>query len=338
MGRVPTFWNDETVELVKEHFVAVAVPTQVCRTESPEGEFLRSAGIDNQWVTSSGYMTCVSPAGKTLGKKPSRELLDEFLAQPEAARKPDPAALSKLLDSDAVVPSPPENALILRVHARFLARDDNGELRYPQEGDFRKTISPAFLEPNVEAMWIQEEEWKALVPENPTPGQTVEVDSAIPVRMARFHLNPQRSLTSESKIVGRDNVKTAKLTLTVDDVTDERIRMDVEGFIHWGADYDASKATSPNGPLKMGYETPIHGILEYDRRKQEFVRFDMVAPGDVWGRWGDANRNSMSVERAGRNPIGFAFELADGDSSTDRIPPGGNGERALRAGYLETGK
>jgi hypothetical protein len=33
----------------------------------------------------------------------------------------------------------------------------------------------------------------------------------------------------------------------------------------------------------------------------------------------------MYVERAGRTPFGFAFELASGNSPSNRIPPGGNG-------------
>ena len=110
--------------------------------------------------------------------------------------------------------------------------------------------------------------------------------------------------------------------------------MELEGFVHWGSDYDASKATTPNGPLGQGYETPLYGRVEYDRAKMAFTRFDIVAPGDVWGRWGDANGKSMYVERPGRNPFGFAFELAAGDSPSDRIPPGGNGSYVERTGYF----
>ena len=105
-----------------------------------------------------------------------------------------------------------------------------------------------------------------------------------------------------------------------------------------GTEFDATKATTPNGPLGFGYDTPIHGILEYDRAKKVFVRFDIVAPGDVWGRWGDANGKSQTIERPGRAPIGFAFELATGDSPSNRIPPGGHGGRAARGGYFTTGK
>lgn len=338
MGRAPTFWNDENIEILKNEFVCAAVPTQLCRADSPEGEFLRTAGIDKQWVTSSGYFSCVSPNGKTIVAGNNVKLaLEEFRKLPESERKPSTAELAALAAAEEVVPSPPKNGLILRVHGRFLARDEKGELRHAVKSDFR-SIYDAFLPPNTEYMWLTEDEWKALVPENPAKGQELVVDSAIGTRMARFHLTPQRALTSESGQRSVSEVKSTELKLVVDDVTADKIRMNVQGFIHWGTDFDAAKATSPNGPLRMGYEAPIHGIVEYDRKKQEFVRFDMIAPGDVWGRWGDANGNSMGVERPGRAPIGFAFELASGESPTDRLPPGGNGERALRAGYFASEK
>jgi hypothetical protein len=43
----------------------------------------------------------------------------------------------------------------------------------------------------------------------------------------------------------------------------------------------------------------------------------------------------MYVERPGRAPFGFAFELATGETPTDRIPPGGNGRYVSEAtGYF----
>ena len=88
MSRGLTFWNDATIELIKENFVAAAVPTWVYRAKSPEGEFLRGAGIDKQWVTSSGYMTCISPSGKKLGHAPSVKVLEAFKQLPESERSP----------------------------------------------------------------------------------------------------------------------------------------------------------------------------------------------------------------------------------------------------------
>jgi hypothetical protein len=243
-----------------------------------------------------------------------------------------------LKPSEQVIPAPPKGGLVLKVHGRFMARDDKGELRHVTGNDFPliKSDIGFLLAPNTEYMWLTQDEWQALVPANPVKGQKLPVASAISERMARFHLSPRRALTSEDGIVPKKAIKQATLTLIVDDVSADSIHLGLEGFIHWGTDYDAAKATSPNGPLGFGFATPIHGILEYDRVKKAFVRFDLVAPGEVWGRWGDANGNSQGVERAGKSPIGFAFELA-GNSPTDRLPPAGNGNRALKAGYFGGG-
>jgi hypothetical protein len=340
LGRAPSTWTDANIELIKKHFIAAAVPTELCRMKCPEGEFLRSAGIDKHWVTSSGYFDCVAPSGKWLGHIPSEKVLEAFRTLPEAERKPGAIKVPDLESHEKVIVSPPAGGLVLRVHGRFLARDDRGGLRPVTQADFPRSKSDLrfLLEPNTEYLWLTAQECQALVPTDPVKGQKIPVATALSERIARFHLSPRRALTSEDGIVPKNAIKKAELSLIVDEVSEERIRLGLEGFIHWGSDYDAAKATTPNGPLPFGYAAPIHGILEYDRAKKAFVRFDVVAPGDVWGRWGDANGNSQTVERAGRTPIGFAFELAQGDSPTNRLPPAGHGARALRAGYFGAAK
>ncbi len=346
MSRGLAYWNDETIALIKENFIAASVPTWVCRADSPEGEFLRGADIHHHWVTSSGYMNCVSASGKLLGGRPCAEVLEAFEKLPESERRPGAVQVADLKSSETVIESPPAGGLVLKVHARFLARGDDGQLRYAQTSDFPLMRDKPnvlrtwqlFLQPNTEYMWLTRDEWQSLVPADPAPGQKLAVDSAIGERMARFHLTPQRATTSEGGIVSPRSVKAAELTLLVEEVSPQRIAMALVGFVHWGSDYDESQATTPNGPLAQGFETPLYGRLEYDRAKRAFTRFDMVAPGDVWGRWGDANGNSMYVERPGRAPFGFAFELATGNSPTDRIPPGGNGRYVSERGYFAAAK
>lgn len=343
MSRELTWWNDETIRLIRESFVAASVPTWVSRADSPEGEFLRAAGLHEHWVTSSGYMHCVSASGKLLGGRPSVKVLEEFAKLPEAERRPGAVQVPDLKPSEEVIPSPPEGGLVLAVHARFLARDGDGRLRRARTDDFpllRDKPEVArewalFLEPNTEHMWLTRKEWRSLVPADPVPGAKLEVDPAIAERMARFHLTPQRATTSEGGIVSRRSVKEARLELRVVDASPAGIRMELEGSVHWGSDYDEAKATTPNGPLPQGFEARLQGRLEYDRGKDAFTRFDVIAPGHVWGRWGDANGKSMHVERPGRAPFGFALELAAGDSPTQRIPPGGNGRYVSEeTGYL----
>jgi hypothetical protein len=322
--------------------VAAAVPTEVCRAKGPEGEFLRSAGIHLQWVTSSGYMSCVAADGTLLGHDPSAKVLAAFEKLPEAQRKPSADKLRQPDPSEQMIPAPPAGGIVLKVHGRFLARDDQGQLRHVTGNDFPQLRGKEqeiqyhlfLFEPNTEYMWLTEEEWKSLVPADAVKGAKLAINQAIAMRMARFHLSPKRALTSEDCIVDRREVKSAELGLVVEDVSPERIELRLEGFVHHGTQFEGDKATTPNGPLGFGYETPIRGALAYDRVKQAFVRFDIVAPGNVWGRWGDANGKSQIIERPGRTPIGFAFELATGNSPTNRLPPGGHGGRALRSGYF----
>lgn len=343
MSRGLTFWNDDTIQLIREHFVAVSVPTWVCRSDGPEGEFLRGAGIDKQWVTSSGYMTCVSASGKRLGFEPCETVLQKFAELPESERLPKAVAVPDLAPGQAVIPAPPAGGIVLRVHARFLGRDEQGRLRHARPDDFplmqenrdARAVWPMFLQPNTECLWLTRDEWRALIPAQPVVGEWRLVDAAIPIRMARFHLTPQRATTSEGHIVAPQAVKSASLKLRVEEATPDRLTLQLVGHVHWGSEFDAAKATSPNGPLPQGFDSPLQGRIEYDRRRDAITRFDMVAPGDVWGRWGDANGKSMYVERPGRAPFGFALELATGDSPTDRIPPGGNGRYVTdRTGYF----
>jgi hypothetical protein len=287
-------------------------------------------------------MSCVTAGGKLLGHEPSAEVLAAFQELPRAQRQPGRGNLPRPDASQEQIPSPPAAGIVLKAHGRFLARDGEGRLRHVAGDDFPQLHGKKqeidyhlfLFEPNTEYMWLTEGEWKSLVPAEPARGVKLAVDPAIALRMARFHLSPKRALTSEDSIVNPREIQKAALYIIVQDVTAARIHLSLTGFVHHGSHYAAAQATSPNGPLEFGYETRVHGIIQFDRKAQRFVRFDIVAPGEVWGRWGDANGNSQIIERPGRSPIGFAFELAAGDSPSHRLPPGGHGSRALRSGYF----
>jgi hypothetical protein len=343
VSRGLTFWNDATIKLIRENFIAAAVPTWVCRAQNPEGEFLRGAGIDKQWVTSSGYMTCVSPGGKLLGYAPSEKLLQAFRKLPASERNPGAVKVPELTAAERLIPSPPPAGLVFKVHARFLSRGGHGKLRYAEPEDFPlmgKTTEGRhrwllFLQPNTEYMWLTADEARSLVPAKAVKGEEWEVPSNLVERLARFHLTPRRAMTSEGGILGKKEIKSAKLVPVVDEVSPEQLRLRLTGFVHTGTTFDKDKATTPNGPLGFGLMAPLHGVAEFDRTTNRFVRFDLIALGEVWGRWGDANGKSLFVERPGSTPFGFALELAKGDSPTERIPPGGNpAYLSPRSGYF----
>ena len=290
-------------------------------------------------------MDVVSAGGKHLGHFPSAKVLDAFHKLPEVDRKPNAGVIADLKPGESVVPEPPKNGLVLKVHTRALARDESGNYRNVTIDDYplKKGNVKSFQEhshyfgPNTDYMWITEAEWRGLVSGPFVKGEKREVIQQIADRLSIFHLMPRR-LTSEGASWSKSQLKTAKLSLIVDDVSESKVRFRAIGFAHLGSTYDASKATSPNGPLAFGYEAPLHGILEYDRKKDVITRFDLVALGDVWGRWGDANGKSQTVERPGRNPVPIAFELATGASPTERLAPGGNGSYVDKTGYFAIAK
>ncbi|MEC7582871.1 MAG: hypothetical protein VYE77_01015 [Planctomycetota bacterium] len=345
MSRGLSYWTDERIAFLAQNFIAVGVPTWVARADGPEGEFLRAAGVDKQWVTSSGYKTCLSASGRNLGRAPSEEVLAKFEELPASEREPGRVVVPPLPADQQLILAPPEGGLVLRVHARFLSHEPDGSLRAAKTSDFplmrdkpRVTgLWRLFLEPNTEHMWLRRDEWQALVPENPREGQRLAVDAAVLTRLARFHLNPRRATTSEGGIVRPASIQGRDAELIVARTGAGTTEMHLEGFIHWGSSYEETEATSPNGPLKMGFQTRLYGRLHFDHASNSFTRFDLLAPGYVWGRWGDANGTSMYVERPGRTPFGFALELAPGGSPTDRIPPGGNSRYVSRShGYFPT--
>ena len=316
------------------------MPTQVRGAKTPEGEFIRAAGC--QWVTSNGYTDVVTASGKHLGRFPSEKILEAFRALPEEDRRPGGGNIPDLEPGESSVPTPPPNGLGLRVHTRAMTKGEKGGYREVAIGDYPlvKGDAKRFEElkgtgnfgPNVDTMWLTEAEWRSLVPADPVVGQRLDAAPAVVERLARVHLVPHKMVGGTGHW-GKKDLRAARLTLTVEDVTEARVRLRADGFAQLGSTYDAEKATTPDGPLRRGYEAPLHGFLEVDRRTRRFTRFDLVAPGDVWGRWGDANNKSMAVERPGRNPVLIAFELATVDSPTDRIPPGGWGH-FLDLGYF----
>ena len=78
------------------------------------------------------------------------------------------------------------------------------------------------------------------------------------------------------------------------------------------------------------------GKLVFDRQKEAFTRFDMVAVGDFYGTLYGNNRNYF---RSGRTPLGVAFHLVDETSPIgDReVCPRGLKNRKWMDRYFATG-
>ena len=213
----------------------------------------------------------------------------------------------------------------MRVFNRHLGWNQDKSLRYVVAEDYLTGIDPASIERFAMAqndfLWIPEKEWKALVPPQPRPGQEHAVPVAFVLRLLRYHLDPCRGFSESAAFTG-SRPDAARLTLTVQEVTSERLVMRLEGNAH---------LEEPGRDQPSMFDPALLGTLVYDRRQQAFTRFDMVALGTASGLPRDAN--GVITPRKGPYPLGIAFELVPNPAPAERLHP--RGARDNPAAYWE---
>lgn len=329
--------------------------------EDAEGKFARASGM---FLTgSSGGVSFLSASGELLGKKHLHgtnaagieEALQAWNKLPESARRPGAVKVGEKgpIDRKHATVQPPPGGLILKLYGRYLTRDPKDGLRtttllkdfpgieqpatrYPGHFEYNSEANPDF-------MWLTEAEWKSLVPARPVKGDRYPLPDAIIDRMCWYHLLPNAMsgrtgdlwrTVGPSKTKG---IRAKEATLTIESISPARIRLTLDGFVHLGNAYDPKAApwkSQKDYITQVGYEARLRGILDYDPAKQAFTRFDIVALGDMYG---DSSAGGWFF-RPGRNPVGFAFELASGAAPADRLPPRGNMTQADLDRYLGLGK
>jgi hypothetical protein len=332
--------------LIKDQFVAVSVETAVVKERvDAEGMFLEAAVGPGFFPTSSGYMECVSASGRHLGRGDAPEkALVAFRRLPKEERDPGAVQVPVLTEVDerAAPPAPPPGGLVLKIHGRILTREEDGRVRasVPSEFPLLATKDRGYvqrhrflLEASPDFFWLTEDEWRALIPEDPVVDQTVPVPEAIVRRICRWHLIPRR-LYAEGGEWSDQAIGKAEMTLRVTAVTDDVVRMQCAGEAHLGTTFVAEGATTPNGPLLTGYAPRFFGEITYDRGRRAITRFDLLALGDVWGRLGDHNGKSWLLERPGRHPLGFSFQLANPEDPGNRLVPSGRASKIKGGRYL----
>lgn len=340
MGRAPAFWTDENLRMIQEQFVPVSISTSEQGRQDAVGQFCRDAGLDlMKWEV---RRFCVTAGGKVLESGGMgfdlRGALAKWKALPESERAPGAVQVGKLVQIDAPRSGPlaPPGGLILKVYTRAFMRDGEGRLRiltgkdlcYDEEGkdteETRKqrssqgdTISQA----HPDHLWLTEAEWKSLMPATPRIGDKFPMPAAIAERILRFHLNPLRIYGRFGPdALERKEVRAGELNLTVEAAGPEQVRLRLDGFARLGQDPPAAVAQGRIASLTLwGYEPRVLGYLEYDPRRRAFTRFDAVALGDHFGRFGSS---TVSASRVGLQPLGISFELVQGDRPADLVPPG----------------
>jgi hypothetical protein len=315
-GRALVFSDPEIIRLATEEFVAVAGDDWYQRRrDDPEGVFFRKVSDQGPRRNTDGStrqgVYCLTASGKLLAYKNHhdpdvmRDVLKKALADwkrlPESERKPGAV---KIDDGDKVdaryARTPPPGGVIVKVYTRILDADDKNAL-------CRGTCKfPGGDRAARDHLWLTREEWQSLIPKDAKKGDAMALPAAVARRLTLFHLVD--GTRGETLSWTEKQVRQRRLTLTVEEAGDKRVRLRLDGAVLLATTVDAAKAD-------RGFDARLLGHIEYDREKKALTRFDVVALGDHWGE-----TIYTRGARPGRKPLGIAFELSSG-AAADRVPP-----------------
>jgi hypothetical protein len=229
---------------------------------------------------------------------------------PEDQRKP----AEPITEANRPTLAPPPGGLVLIIYDRFLERDARGEYRTmvslpPCDPEQRPMLLPG---PQRNSLWLAQEECKALLPDDPRPGQTLDVPAKLVRRIALFGLLPGSAWQAEYQWKA-DSVRRGSLVLTVEEVAPSRVRMRLHGTISLATPtvpaYGVDRPNLPKG-LKNQYDARLEGQIEYDPARKRITRWDMVAFGDYLGLCYAYDHPRPFATRP--LALGFTFELDRG--------------------------
>jgi hypothetical protein len=326
VGRVLTFADPEIIRLAREEYIPVAGDDWYQRRrQDAEGRFFRHVADQGPRKGRGGStrqgVYCLTADGTLLAYKNHqdpkvmrqvlRQALEKWRRLPEARRKPAAVKVADLAAADTrYARTPPPDGLIVNVYTRILDRKADGFTR-------GTSSFPGGDRAAHDHLWLTAQDWKALVPAQPRRGDTIPVAEAVARRICRFHLID--NTRGEPPFWRPEHVRSGKLTLTVEEVTETGVRLRLDGAALLATDADPARAD-------RGYDVRLLGYVHYDARQKRIDRLDVVALGDHWGEG-----RYTGGARPGRKPLGIAFELAQGKSAADQVPP--QAAREIRA-YL----
>jgi hypothetical protein len=316
-GRALAFSDAEIIKMATEDYVPVAADDWYQRRrDDAEGKFFVSVANQGPRKGDGGStrqgIYCLTADGKLLiyknaGQAPDvmRDVLKQGLREwkklPEERRKPGAVKVEDLAKTDPIYSrTPPADGLIVNVYTRILDRD---------KGEFCKGTCKTLGgdRPARDHLWLNADEWKKLVPSEPKKGNSFPLPPAIAERMLRFHLTD--NTRGEPPMWRKEDIRSEALKLTVERATPALVKLRLDGSVLLATNADAAKA-------ERGFDVQLSGRVDYDPAKKAIVRFDVVAVGDHWG-----SGPYTGGARPGRQPLGVAFELSNGKSAADLVPP-----------------
>ncbi len=229
-------------------------------------------------------------------KEKAVSLLDPALATP--AKRP--------------VPQPPEDGLILRGYCTYMDTANSGKPERGRKFYYEENPDAWAAETQSDMLWLTEAEWRALVPQDPGPGATIEVPSEI---QRRFFCTIGIDYMEGS--VNALPLRASEMTLRITEADDRHIAMELTGRGAMGKAFDPS---APGAESSRGCALTVRGELAFDRPSGRFSRFDLVGLGRAWGNKMDYTRREIRIP--GETWLyGIAAELVTTREPIDVTPP-----------------
>lgn len=293
-------WSDARVQELARQFVPVADEVgRLQRGEDAECTMFQRfceeghyGGRTKPTPTRQGIYAC-TPSGKFLASCNTR--------RPQHALRMLEKALARwdeLADRDKA---------LSREDARRLTAVKRWEDRYPEDGLVLRVTSRDLPGArararwhkhawNVDHAWFSKAEALSFLPGEIEPGATCLAPKALARRIARCHLVD--NVRGQTPAFAGQDVRHAELRTRVESVDGDRVAVALDGRTE----------TAHEGKWARGVETTLLGRAVFDRAKERFECFELVAIGTRWGRTRYNSRDD-TPERV-REPIGFALTLA----------------------------
>lgn len=308
------FSNSEVIALASERFVPVAENSSALeRQVDDKGEFFRHVAEQGHYggrtfptSTRQGSYAFL-PDGTFLASVNStdpermagmmREALDR-VARPEELGEPSPA---QLVDTRPEDEGYPEGGLVLQAIVRDLPRPAG---QPPTDDKW-----------NLDYVWIRRDEATALVPEPVEVGARREWPEQVTRRLARFHLRDY--VRGEPFNWPDEAIRHAELASEIVSVDGDTVRLALSGSVHLEA--EVAWVAPEDGETKRydnGFVAELRGEAVWDRAREAFTAFELVAAGERWG----TNQYNFRYDDLAPAPLGIAFELA-GTTPSDRTAP-----------------
>jgi hypothetical protein len=291
----------EVCKLITEHCVPFVRNCLVADDYPGDGAFWAKLG--SQKVHLGNSMFLCTADGRAVEGFNDRHLsiwLKNWKKLPEAERAPRAIQIEErgAYKGSPRNPKPLPGGLFVKTYMRALDKKGHEAFFAPDKLSLGISKTVVQAEPNRDFLWLKPEEWRSLVPANPKKGDTFAVPAAIRDRIFRFHL-----VDGPCCLPGfwkRGDIHAGELQLTVEDVSPAAIHMRLRGSARLG-----SKAPH--------LEFDLAGALSYDRTRNGFTRFDVVALSKT-----ACHRDTAS----GRGLwLAIAFELGQADRPADcRVP------------------